>query len=211
MATDNIAYSPTHPSVGAVAWQPYGPYATMAYTDDGVSVAPLTGYPSVYPHVLNIPPRINAFADLAMAPMYQPDPRVMEWFMQLMTQALRNPPRVSGGTAQPAPQVDIPTVNLNLPEPTLQRTPMDAAVGDVTREPGEFKPHEPAGGGGGGGGASSGRTVSGNSIIGGPTNLLDLIAQHGVSAVEPTSPMDPINDAIRDMPWWFRLYHNLVR
>ncbi len=213
---DNIAYSPTHPAVGNVAWQPYGPYATIAYADDGYSVTPMTGYPSAYPHVLRIPPRLNAFADLAQTPMYQPDPQVMQWFMQMMTEAMKNMgqrPSGNGGGSAPAkatPQVDIPTVNLNLPEPVFQRTPMEAVVGEaVTREPGEYTPRLPAGGGGGGGGVVDDTSVSGNSIIGGPTNLLDIIARSGVAPV-PSEP-NTITDAISDMPWWYRVYHNLVR
>ena len=218
---DNIAYSPTHPAVGNVAWQPAGPYATIAYADDGYSVTPMTGYPSVYPHVLHIPPRINAFADLAQTPMYQPDPQVMQWFMQMMSEAMKAMsapmPRNSGGggggaPVQPKsePKVDIPTVNLNLPEPQFNPSPMGSVVGDaITREPGEYTPQMPAGGGGGGGGAGPTGAVSGNSIIGGPTNLLDIIARSGAASA-PTGPAN-ISDAVRDMPWWYPLYHRQVQ
>lgn len=211
---DNIAYSPTHPAVGNVAWQPAGPYATIAYADDGYSVTPMTGYPSVYPHVLNIPPRLNAFADIARTPMYQPDPQIMQWYMQMMTEAMKalSAPMLRGGgaPAAAAPTVEVPTVNLSLPEPKFNPDPMGSVVGDaITRKPGEYKPQTPAGGGGGGGGAGANSDVSGNSIIGGPTNLLDIIAQSGAASA-PSEP-NTITDAISEMPWWYRLYHNLVR
>lgn len=182
---DNIAYSPTHPAVGNVAWQPAGPYATIAYADDGYSVTPMTGYPSVYPHVLNIPPRINAFADLARTPMYQPDPQVMQWFMQMMTEAMKAmsaPMPRAGGSGTPAQpksesKVDIPTVNLNLPEPKFNPDPMGSVVGDaITREPGSI----------------TAQTAAPNAALAPHTNPdLDYLFQHpgNVGIVQNREPM----------------------
>ena len=177
---DNIAYSPTHPAVGNVAWQPAGPYATIAYADDGYSVTPMTGYPSVYPHVLNIPPRINAFADLARTPMYQPDPQVMQWFMQMMTEAMKAMsapmPRGGGGGGSTPTKAASPAPTQ---QPQQPQKPIEG-VSNITANVGSdyalspLKTQIPMVVDGGDSAASA---PVGNSIIGGPTNLLDIIAQ----------------------------------
>ena len=212
---DNIAYSPTHPAVGNVAWQPYGPYATIALQDDGTSVSPLVGYPSAYPHVLNVPARRNVFADLAMMPVYQPNPEVMKWFMEMLSQFAKSAPRASGSgqsktatTQQPQGSKEgVSNITASVDSSGLALAPLNTVA---TEPAATFTPQStvPAGGGGGGVSGSSEPAISGNSIIGGPTGLLDIIAQSGAPAT-PAVPAE-ILDATRSVPWWYPLWHSVV-
>lgn len=98
------------------------PYATLAYAaDPSGNVTALTGYPSVYPHVININPRRSYDASNYIQNIPSPYAAYNAELMNIVMNGLRRRAAAGGGQGQPAVQtqqkVTTPTA------PTEQRPP----------------------------------------------------------------------------------------